>query len=259
MPDSTTNQSDHGTKTVSLFVTCLVDQFFPNVGEATVQVLKRASCEVTFDNRQTCCGQPAFNTGYREEARVLAKRFIEIFEPAEYIVAPSGSCTAMVRNFYPELFTDEPEWHERAKSVGAKTFELAEFLTKVLGIETTGALYNGKVTYHDACHLLRELRQRNEPRRLINSVEGVELVEAENCDTCCGFGGTFSVKYPEISGAMLNDKIKGIEQTGAEIVVADDCSCLMQIAGGLSRQGIKIRTMHLAELLAQNPNNRLRK
>src|SRR5882724_1028009 len=237
--------------TVSLFITCLVDQFFPNVGEATVKVLRQAGCEVTFDERQTCCGQPTFNTGYREEARALAQRFIKIFESAEYIVAPSGSCTAMVRNFYPELFIDDPEWHKRALAVAAKTYELSEFLIKVCGIENLGATCEANVTYHDACHLLRELRQREEPRRLIRAVDGIELIEADNCDTCCGFGGTFSVKFPEISGAMLNDKIKGIQRTGADVVVADDSSCLMQIAGGLSRQGVNVKTMHLAELLAQ--------
>ena len=236
---------------VALFVTCLVDQFCPNVGMATVEVLRRAGCEVTFDDRQTCCGQPAFNTGYRKGARKFAKRFIEIFRnpETEAIVSPSGSCTAMVKHFH-ELFPDEPEWQERANSVAAKTHELGSFLVNVLGIDEVGAVSRCKATWHDACHGLRDLRIYAEPRRLLKKVKGIEFVEMENADVCCGFGGTFSVKYPEISAGILDNKIEMIEQSGADTVVACDASCLMQIGGRLSRIGSKVQTKHLAEILA---------
>ena len=236
---------------VALFVTCLVDQFCPNVGMATVEVLRRAECEVTFDDRQTCCGQPAFNTGYRKGARKFAKRFIEIFRnpETEAIVSPSGSCTAMVKHFH-ELFPDEPEWQERANSVAAKTHELGSFLVNVLGIDDVGAIKNCKATWHDACHGLRDLGIYAEPRRLLKKVKGIEFVEMENADVCCGFGGTFSVKYPEISAGILDNKIEMIEQSGADTVVACDASCLMQIGGRLSRIGSKVQTKHLAEILA---------
>ena len=236
---------------VALFVTCLVDQFCPNVGMATVEVLRRAGCEVTFDDLQTCCGQPAFNTGYRKGARKFAKRFIEIFRnpETEAIVSPSGSCTAMVKHFH-ELFPDEAEWQERANSVAAKTHELGSFLVNVLGIDDVGAISNCKATWHDACHGLRDLGIYAEPRRLLKKVKGIEFVEMENADVCCGFGGTFSVKYPEISAGILDNKIEMIEQSGADTVVACDASCLMQIGGRLSRIGSKVQTKHLAEILA---------
>ena len=236
---------------VTLFVTCLVDQLCPQVGMATVEVLERAGCSVTFDEQQTCCGQPAFNTGYRNEARKFAKRFIEIFEnsDAEAIVIPSGSCAAMVKHFH-EVFADEPKWQERADRIAATTHELSSFLVNVLGVENVGAASGGKATWHDACHGLRDLGIHDEPRRLLNNVEGLEFVEMENADVCCGFGGTFSVKYPEISAGILDNKIEMIEKSGADIVVACDASCLMQIGGRLSRIGSKIQTKHIAEILA---------
>jgi len=236
---------------VTLFVTCLVDQLCPQVGMATVDVLERAECSVTFDEQQTCCGQPAFNTGYRNEARKFAKRFIEIFEnsDAEAIVIPSGSCAAMVKHFH-EVFADEPKWQERADRIAAKTHELSSFLVNVLGVEDVGAAARCKATWHDACHGLRDLGIHDEPRRLLNNVEGLEYVEMENADVCCGFGGTFSVKYPEISAGILDNKIEMIEKSGADTVVACDASCLMQIGGRLSRIGSKIQTKHIAEILA---------
>ena len=236
---------------VALFVTCLVDQMWSSVGTSCVEVLRRAGCEVEFDERQTCCGQPAFNTGYRDEARQVAKRFIEIFEEskADAIVSPSGSCTAMVHHF-PELFVDEPDWRERARSVGSRAYELSSFLIRVLEVEDVGATWNGKLTWHDACHGLRDLNIKSEPRRLISNVRGAEFVELENAESCCGFGGTFSVKYPEISVAILDQKIEAIERAGVDAVVSGDASCLMQIGGRLSRKGSRIRVMHLAELLA---------
>ena len=239
---------------VSLFVTCLVDQLFPRVGEAMAATLRRLRCEVTFNEAQTCCGQPAFNTGYRAEARALAEHFVRVFERerADFIVAPSGSCTAMVRNFYGELFhaPGDEAWRARLESVRTRVREFSEFLVGELGVEDVGARFEGRVTYHDACHLLRELRIAEEPRRLIRAVRGVEFVEMEAPDTCCGFGGTFAVKYAEISNSILQEKLARIARSGADAVVANDSSCLMQIAGGLSRAGSPVKTMHLAELLA---------
>ena len=236
---------------VSLFITCLVDQLWPAVGASTVEVLRRAGCEVVFDERQTCCGQPAFNTGYRGDARRLARRFIEIFEEGkgDYIVSPSGSCTAMAHHFH-ELFADDEPWRRRAEALAARTYEFGGFLVNVLKVEDVGASFNGRITWHDACHGLRDLGLREEPRKLIRGVRGAEFVELPNADACCGFGGTFSVKYPEISVAILDHKIDAIEKAGVRAVVSGDASCLMQIGGRLTRNNSSVRTMHLAELLA---------
>src|SRR5437762_4756157 len=236
---------------VGLFVTCLVDQMWSAIGTSTVAVLRRAGCTVEFDERQTCCGQPAFNTGYRAEARRVAQRFIEICEQsqAEAIVSPSGSCTAMVHH-YPALFPDDESWRQRARAVAERTFELSSFLVRVLKVEDVGARWPGRVTWHDACHALRDLNVHAEPRRLLRNVREAEVVELENADACCGFGGTFSVKYPEISAAILDQKIESIKRAGVDAVVSGDASCLMQIGGRLSRTGSKVRAMHLAELLA---------
>jgi len=236
---------------VALFVTCLVDQMWPSVGVSTLEVLRRAGCTVEFDERQTCCGQPAFNTGYSAEARKLAERFIRICEEceAEAIVSPSGSCTAMVHH-YPALFPDDQLWRQRARAIAARTFELSSFLVRVLKVDDVGARWQGRVTWHDSCHALRDLNVHSEPRRLIGNVRETEFVELENADLCCGFGGTFSVKYPEISVAILDQKIEAIERAGVQAVVSGDASCLMQIGGRLSRKGSSVRAMHLAELLA---------
>lgn len=236
---------------VSLFITCLVDQLYPNVGVSMVEVLRRIGCEVIFDQRQTCCGQPAFNTGYRREAQKFARRFIEIFESsdADAIVAPSGSCTAMVKHFH-DLFQDDEGWRERSENIAAKTHELAGFLVNVLKIVDVDARTSGRYTWHDACHGLRELQLRDEPRVLLKNVKGLEFVEMTNADVCCGFGGTFSVKYPEISSGILDNKIESIERASVDAVVSGDASCLMQIGGRLSRLGSKVKTMHLAEVLA---------
>ena len=236
---------------VGLFVTCLVDQLWPSIGASTVEVLRRAGCNVEFDDRQTCCGQPAFNTGYVVEAQKLARRFIEICEEsqAEAIVSPSGSCTAMVHHYHT-LFSDDEVWRRRANNLAARTFELSSFLVRVLKVEDVGARWRGRLTWHDACHALRDLNVQAEPRRLIQNVREAEFVELENADSCCGFGGMFSVKYPEISVAILDSKIEAIEKAGVDAVVSADASCLMQIGGRLSRVGSKVKTMHLAELLA---------
>lgn len=236
---------------VSLFITCLVDQFFPEVGMGVVGVLRKVGVDVDFPAEQTCCGQPAFNSGFNHEARPLAKRFIEIFENSEYVVAPSGSCTSMVRVFYPELFKEEPEWRERAESLASRTYEFTEFLVNVLKVEDVGAAYRGKVALHQSCHLLRELNVRTEPQCLLRSVKGIELVDLERAEACCGFGGLFSIKYSHISGSILQDKIDSVEKSGADVVVASDVGCLMHIAGGLSRQAMAAKTMHIAELLAK--------
>lgn len=236
---------------VSFFVTCLVDQLCPQVGASAVEVLRRAGCEVVFDERQTCCGQPAFNTGYRKEARKFAEKFIEIFEEtnAEAIVSPSGSCTAMVKHFY-ELFPDDEAWRARAEKIAAKTHEFSSFLVNVLKIENVGASFKGRITWHDACHGLRDLNIRREPRKLLGNVENAEFIEMQGADVCCGFGGTFSVKYPEISAAILDNKIEAIEKSGVETVVSCDASCLMQIDGRLSRKNSRIKAVHIAEILA---------
>jgi len=233
---------------VSLFIPCLVDQFAPETGVGMVKVLKKLGVSIDYPAEQTCCGQPAFNTGYRREAKRLAERFIRIFKDAEYIVAPSGSCVAMVKVFYPQLDID-PNLQSDLEKVTRSIYEFSEFLVNVLGVVDVGARFSGRVTYHDACHLLRELKVRNAPRQLLQHVKGIEFVESENADVCCGFGGTFSVKYPEISTAMAEEKIDALQRSGAQYVIANDTGCLMQIAGLLSHRKMPIKTMHLAELL----------
>jgi L-lactate dehydrogenase complex protein LldE len=224
---------------------------WPSVGTATVRVLERAGCEVLFDERQTCCGQPAFNSGYRDEARTVARTFLEIYgrDDAEALVMPSGSCAAMVSHM-AELFDESDPMHARAKAVAARTHELGSFLVNILGVEDLGASFTGRVTWHDACHGLRDLGIREEPRRLLSNVNGVELVEATSADSCCGFGGTFSVKYPAVSVAMLDQKLQAIELAEVDAIVSGDVSCLMQIGGRLARRKSTIKTLHLAELLA---------
>ncbi|MCA1579777.1 MAG: (Fe-S)-binding protein [Acidobacteria bacterium] len=238
---------------VSIFITCLVDQLYPQVGMAMANLLTRLRVEVTFNEEQTCCGQPAFNSGYHPEARSVAEQMLRLFarelESTDYIVAPSGSCVTMIRK-YPELFADNAELKLQAEYVRQRLYELSHFLVEVLGVEDVGSEFEGRVTYHDSCHLLRELGVSRPPRKLINAVRGVEFVELDDAEVCCGFGGTFSVKHPEISAAIAAEKVACIERSRADAVVACDASCLMQIGGMLSRKGSAIRTLHLAELLA---------
>lgn len=236
---------------VSLFITCLGDQFFPLVGECAVKVLRRLGVDVWFNPAQTCCGQPAFNTGYREEAREVAARVLDLFDDAEYVVAPSGSCTSMVRVFYPELFAHDPERLKKANRLRERFYEFSEFVVKVLKVENVGASFPRRVAYHDSCHLLRELGIAEEPRKLLRAVRGIELVEMQDYRLCCGFGGTFSIKFPEISVAMAEDKVRAAADARAEYLVANDSGCLMHLAGFIHRQRSPIKTMHLAELLAQ--------
>jgi len=238
------------TKNVTLFVQCLVDGIYPEVGEAMVAIFNRLGISLNCPLDQTCCGQPAFNAGYRRAARVAAKRFIEIFEDSESIVCPSGSCVNMVKNLYQELFEDDVKWFERAVQVGRRTFELSQYIVDILKIEDVGACYNGKVTYHDSCHLLRGLGISEQPRRLIRNIKRAQLIEMKDSDRCCGFGGTFSVKYPVISTAMVDDKVHNIIASGADTVTGCDISCLMNIEGRLSRIGSSVKTLHIAQLLA---------
>jgi len=235
---------------VSLFVTCMVDQLFPNVGIAMAEVLERAGWQVDFPEDQTCCGQPAFNSGYRSEARTIARHFLDTFESCEFVVVPSGSCTSMITHHFAELFHKEPASLERVHALEQRVFEFSTFLTEVAGVEDVGARFDRVVTYHDGCHGLRELGIKDAPRRLLSHVEGLELREMSPAEECCGFGGTFAVKFGELSGAMARTKIEAIERTGASTVVSADPSCLMQIQGVLSRAGSKIQTIHLAEVLA---------
>lgn len=236
---------------VALFVTCLVDQLRPEVGEATVEVLRRAGCEVTFDARQTCCGQPAWNTGYRDEARRVGARLVELYDadPADALVLPSGSCAAMVRHL-PELFEEDDPLRARAASVAGRVHDLAGFLVRELGVTDLDARFEGRVTWHDACHGLRELGLHDEPRSLLDAVAGLERVEVTGCDVCCGFGGTFAVKHPELSVAMADWKLQHLETAGVDAVVSGDVSCLLQLGGRLARRGVGVRTLHLAEVLA---------
>jgi L-lactate dehydrogenase complex protein LldE len=235
---------------VALFITCVGDQFFPQVGECVVKILRRLDVEVTFNPAQTCCGQPAFNTGYRQEAKQVAARVLDLFEDADYVVAPSGSCTSMVRVFYPELFADDSGLLKKWERLRERFYEFSEFLVGVMKVEDLGARFPHRVTYHDSCHLLRELGIAEPPQKLLRQVRGIELVEMADDKLCCGFGGTFAVKFPEVSVAMGEDKLRAASQAGAEYLVANDSGCLMHLAGLIHRQGLPLRTIHLAELLA---------
>jgi L-lactate dehydrogenase complex protein LldE len=230
-------------------VTCLGDALFPQVGVATVRLLRRLGVQVDFPAAQTCCGQPHFNSGYHDEARLLAQHTIETFARSPLVVTPSGSCAAMVKLEYLELFHDDPVWRERAEDLARRTHELSDFLVNVLGREDVGATYQGRATYHMACHL-RGLGLVSEPVRLLEHVRGLELVPLERADECCGFGGSFAVRYPGISGAMVQDKATFIEKASVDTVVATDAGCLMNIAGCLRRRGSRVRALHLAEVLA---------
>jgi L-lactate dehydrogenase complex protein LldE len=229
------------TKRVSIFVTCIVDQLFPQTGMAMAAVLERIGYEVHFPEAQTCCGQPAFNSGYRKEARAMAMHTLKALDAGGYVVVPSGSCTAMITHHYKELL---------GTFLAPQVYEFSRFLTEVAKVEDVGARFDGAVTYHDSCHALRELKIKDAPRRLLGNVRGLELREMEAAEECCGFGGTFSVKFAGVSGAMARTKIDSILQTGASTVVSIDSSCLMQLQGAIDKAGLPIRTMHLAEVLA---------
>ena len=238
------------TESVQLFVTCLIDSFFPHIGEAMVHVLNRAGVRVEFPSAQTCCGQPAFNAGLRSEARPLAEHTIRVFEKTSgAIIIPSGSCAAMVRHGYLELFKDDPAWLRRAEALAKRTYEFCEYLVDVRGISELGASWAGRLTYHPSCHLLRGLGVDRQPRTLLAAVKGAEIVELPERDDCCGFGGVFSVEHPELSAEFLKRKITNFEKTEAPTLVVADTGCLMHIQGGLQRMAKPQKVVHLAEVL----------
>ncbi len=236
---------------VALFVTCLVDLYRPSVGFAAIRLLEQAGCQVEVPEAQTCCGQPAYNSGDRATARDLARNVIDAFLPYDYVVAPSGSCGGMISHHYPALFSDgDPQYRGKAEALAAKTHELVSFLTDVMGLKRVPARYEGIVTYHDSCSGLRELGIREQPRKLLGSVDGLVLKELTDRDVCCGFGGTFCVKYPDISIRMVSDKVTDIRATGADTLLAGDMGCLLNMAGRLKREGSGVKVRHVAEVLA---------
>jgi len=235
---------------VALLVTCLVDLFRPSIGFAAVKLLEEAGCAVEVPRLQTCCGQPAYNSGDKADAEAIARQVITAFAGYQYVVVPSGSCAGMLRVHYPELFSDEPAMRERAEDLAARTYELVSFLVDIRGMKEVVARCAQTVTYHDSCSGLRELGIKAQPRRLLAGIDGLTLNELPGAEICCGFGGTFAVKYPDISDKMARDKIADIKATGAGCVLAGDLGCLLQIAGKLSRAGIRIETRHIAEVLA---------
>ncbi len=241
---------------VSLFITCLADQMYPQVGESVVRLLHRYGCEVDFPELQTCCGQPAFNSGYQNEARTVARQWIRAFENSDYIVSPSGSCTGMVHHYYPGLFVDEPEWKQKAEALIERTYEFSQFLVQVLGVSDLDASFQHKVTYHPSCHAMRLLGVKEEPLQLLENVQGMELVELPKREDCCGFGGTFAVKMADMSEAMVCEKAAHVCSTGADVLVGTDMGCLMNIQGRLNKEGKPIRVMHLAELLEEGVKSR---
>jgi len=236
---------------VSLFITCLADQMYPEVGESVVRILHRYGCEVDFPETQTCCGQPAFNSGYQDEAREVARNLIRAFEHSDYVVSPSGSCTGMVHHYYPHLFKDEPEWAAKAEALVNKTYEFAQFMVKVLGVTDLGVRFDHKVTYHPSCHATRLLGVKSEPLELLENVKGIDFVDLPKKEDCCGFGGTFAVKMADMSEAMVCEKAAHVCDTGAEVLVGTDMGCLMNIGGRLNKEGKPIRVMHLAQLLEE--------
>jgi L-lactate dehydrogenase complex protein LldE len=235
---------------VALFVTCLVDLFRPSVGFAAVKLLEDAGCTVDVPAAQSCCGQPAYNSGDRADAKAIARQVIAAFAGYDYVVVPSGSCGGMIKMHYPALLADEPAVAEQARALASRTFELVSFLTDVLKIDRVAARYPGTATYHDACSGLRELGVKDQPRRLLHSVAGLTLKEMATPEVCCGFGGTFCVKYPEISDKMVSDKAADIAATGADTLLCGDMGCLLNMAGKLSRLGKPIAVRHVAEILA---------
>lgn len=247
---STEARQEPGKPRVGLFVTCLVDLFRPSIGFAAIKLLEAAGCTVDVPTTQTCCGQPAYNSGDRKDARAIARQVIAAFEGFDYVVAPSGSCAGMLKHHYRGLFAGDGEWEARAEAFAAKVHELVSFLFEIRGVSRVDAAFEGTVTYHDSCSGLRELGIRAQPRQLLKSVSGLKLAELGGADECCGFGGTFCVKYPEISNAIVEKKTAAIAASGAGTLLAGDLGCLMNMAGKLQRQGIPVSTRHVAEVLA---------
>jgi len=243
-------ESPTGRPRVGLFATCVMNVFRPNIGFSAVKLLEDAGCSVEVPESQTCCGQPGYNSGDYDAARALARQVIEAFEHFDYIVGPSGSCMATIRHDYPNLFAGDAQWLPRAEAVSKKSWELLSFLTDVLGVTGTDARYDGTATYHDSCSGLRGLGIKGQPRALLGEVEGLKIKEMEDSEVCCGFGGTFCIKYPEISGKMVDDKVRNILASGADTVLGGDLGCLMNIAGRLKRINAPVKVYHAAEVLA---------
>ena len=235
---------------VGLFVTCLVDAMRPNIGFATLKLLEQAGCDVEVPQAQTCCGQPAFNSGDDATTRAIAKQIIENFEPFDFVVVPSGSCASMIRTHYKDVFIDEPEWATRQAALSAKTWEALSFLSDVMKFHPSDVTYDGVATYHDSCSGLRDLGVHDQPRALLGKVAGLRMVPLKDNDACCGFGGTFCVKYPDISNAIVQDKTQNIADTKADTLLAGDLGCLMNMAGKMSRENRPVKAYHTIEVLA---------
>jgi len=235
---------------VGLFVTCLVDLMRPRIGFAAIKLLEEAGCEVEVPLAQTCCGQPAWNSGTDRNAAAIAREVVDVFENFDYVVAPSGSCAGMIRVHYPEVLAADPFYSRRAMALAAKTHELVSFLVRIRGMTSVAATCKTRICYHDSCSSLREMHVKEEPRTLLASVSGLELDELKDGEVCCGFGGLFSVKYPEISERMADDKIADAQNTGADVIVSADLGCLLHLEGRIARRGLPIRTLHIAEILA---------
>ena len=235
--------------TVQLFIPCFVDQLYPQTAFNMVKVLEKAGVRVEYNEEQTCCGQPAFNAGFRDEARDVCAKFLKDFSGHDYVVAPSASCVGFVRNYYNALFNNS-SLHNEVRDMGKRIFEFSAFLVNVLGVEDLGATLHGKATYHDSCAGLRECRIKEEPRKLLSQVKGLELLEMNDVETCCGFGGSFAVKFETISVAMADQKVNNALQTGADYIISTDLSCLMHLDGYIRHKGLSLRTMHIADVLA---------
>ena len=249
MSDNGSGQQGSGPR-VGLFVTCLVDFMRPSVGFAAVKLLEDAGCSVEVPRSQTCCGQPALNSGVLADTQDIARQVIEAFAEYDYVVGPSGSCLGTIKTHYPDLFETGSEWHHRATELAQRSHELVSFLTDVMGIQRVDTRYPGKITYHDSCSGLRELGIRRQPRALLDTVEDLERTEMKDCDVCCGFGGTFCVKFPEISTKMVSDKVANVEASGADTLLGGDLGCLLNMAGRLKRLGSGVKVYHVAEVLA---------
>ena len=235
----------------SLFITCIADLMYADVGKSVVRVLERNGVNLDFPEGQTCCGQPAFSSGYYKEAAVVAKKTIEVFEKSQKVIIPSGSCAAMIHHGYPILFANDPKWKKRSEEFVAKTYEFSQFIVDVLGIHDVGAAFPKKVTYHSSCHMSRILGVEEQPKILLKNVKGIEFIELPFAFDCCGFGGTFSMKMKDISAEIVDEKVDHVISTGAQVLAGSDLTCLMNISGRLSRRGSQIKVMHLAQVLDQ--------
>jgi L-lactate dehydrogenase complex protein LldE len=235
--------------TVQIFIPCFIDQLYPQTAFNMIKVLEKAGCDIQYNEDQTCCGQPAFNAGYRDEAKSVCQKFIKDFRGSDYIVAPSASCVGFIRNYYQKMFGDSSV-HLEVRELAKRTFELSDFLVNILRVEDLGAELNATVTYHDSCAALRECRIKEEPRKLLNKVKGLELVEMNDVETCCGFGGTFAVKFGAISISMADQKAGHAKSTGSEYIISTDHSCLMHLDGYMRNKGVAMKTMHIADVLA---------